>query len=131
MLKKLIFILVLVLGLACFAACGNEEAAPEYPGLEKLVEATQELATNYNKVAEDAISNGWEYDDETVEEMDEIATVIEAINAGVVAPETFADGEIADYTKQVKTLSSKLNDLAKKVAEEYEIEGMTSTSSGE
>ena len=130
MFKKYIAIVLLVLALCVLTGCGAktaEPAKPAYPGLEKLVEETQKLATNYNSVAEKAITNGWEYDDETVEELDKIATVIETINAGVVAPETFKSGEIEDYTKQAKELSKELSTIAKKVEDEYEIEGMTST----
>lgn len=126
MLKKSLAILLLLLALLCFTACGNEETDP-YPGLDKLVELTAELAKSYNDVAEKAIANGWEYDDDTVEQLDKIATVIDNINSGIVDPETFEEGQIEVFTKSAKEFKKELETIAKKVASEYEIEGMTST----
>ena len=127
MIKKLIAILILVFALACFAGCGAGPAGEEYPGLEKLIELTQPLAESYNEIAETAINNGWEYDDETVEQMDKIATVIDTINAGIVAPDTFEEGQIEELTKSAKELTEELKEIKKKISEEYEIEGMTIT----
>ena len=127
MLKKEITIIVLALALICFSACGSGEIGEEYPGLEKLVGATITLAEEYNAIAETAINNGWEYDDETVEQMDRIATVIDTINAGIVAPETFEDGQIEEFTKSAKELTEELKEIKEKVSAEYEIEGMTMT----
>ena len=127
MIKKLIAILILVFALACFAGCGAGPAGEEYPGLEKLIELTQPLAESYNEIAETAINNGWEYDDETVEQMDKIATVIDTINEGIVAPETFEEGQIEELIKSAKELTEELKEIKEKISVEYEIEGMTST----
>lgn len=127
MLKKVLAILALVLILICLSACGAGEIGEEYPGLEKLVDLTIPLAESYNEIAETAINNGWEYDDETVEQLDKIATVIDTINAGVVAPETFEEGQIEELTKSAKELAEELKGIKEKVSAEYEIEGMTMT----
>ena len=127
MIKKIIALFILVFALVCFAACGAGAAGEEYPGLEKLIELTQPLAESYNEIAETAINNGWEYDDETVEELGKIADVIDTINAGIVAPDTFEEGQIEELTKNAKELTDDLKKIKEKVSEEYEIEGMTST----
>lgn len=127
MIKKIITLLVLVFGLICFAACGAGLPGEEYPGLEKLIELTQPLAESYNEIAETAINNGWEYDDETVDQMDKIATVIDTINEGIVAPETFEEGQIEELIKSAKELTEELKEIKEKISVEYEIEGMTST----
>jgi len=118
--KKHVLILVLAALLLFFAGCTTSEEEEEtYPGLSHLVELTNTLATHYNEIAETAINNGWEYDDETVEQMDEIATLIETINAGILAPETFAEGQISELTESAKTYSKELDSIKKKVAWEY------------
>lgn len=126
-MKKFFIILITVLMLICFAACGVSEIGEEYPGLEKLVNTTKTLAESYNGIAETAINNGWEYDDETVEQLNKIADVIDTINAGIVAPETFEEGQIEALIKNAKELSEELKEIKIKVSAEYEIKGMTST----
>lgn len=129
MLKKLIAIFILILSVVCFTACGETgvEAGEKYPGLDKLVDATREIATEYNSIAETAINNGWEYDDETVEQLNRIAAVIDTINAGIIEPESFEDGQIEELTRSAKEIGKELRDIKDKVSDEYEIEGMTMT----
>lgn len=127
MIRKYIALLLVVLMLAIPAGCENKTPQEEYPGLEELVELTQKLATDYNAIAEKAINNGWEYNDETVAEMDKFAKCIENINAGIVAPESFADGAIQENIELVKSLAGELKTVGEKVEKEYEIDGMTIT----
>ncbi|HPX70256.1 MAG TPA: hypothetical protein PLO47_00805 [Bacillota bacterium] len=119
MKKTILLVALLALSLSCFAACSKE--SEPYPGLDKLISLAQDLAKSYNEVAETAINNGWEYDDETVEKLDRIATVIETINAGIVAPETFTEGQIEVLTDSAMEFAKTLEELKKIVSEEYEL----------
>ena len=88
------------------AACAKAE---KYPGLNDLNELTVKLAITYNEVAQKAIDNGWEYDDETVSELDKIAGVIETINAGIEDPTRFGEGQIEVLTESAKEFLQTLN----------------------
>ena len=88
------------------AACAKAE---KYPGLSDLNELAVKLAETYNEVAQKAIDNGWEYDDETVTELDKIARVIETINAGIEDPTLFGEGQIEVLTESAKEFIETLN----------------------
>ena len=115
MKKKALICVVLAL-IMVLAACGKEK----YPGLEELKTLSISLAEEYNRVAQLAINNGWEYDDNSVSIMNGIENVIKNIKDCVADPASLAEGQIETLTKSAQESLDKLqNALSRKFSEPY------------
>lgn len=133
-MKKVLALLLAVMMVVCFAACGGEGDTTSVgivdsngndvttETIDALTEAYNAIAVPYNDIATMANENGWAADEQTLAELDAMSTTLGFVGAGLTEDITMLDG--TDFDALIDMLENEvpeaLDILSERVSVPYE-----------